>query len=64
MFFSTYDDVFPAPHVKSCKLCSLLNSILVDMALNKGIRGSYYCCGSLYKSSLFLIGNYHLGSLY
>jgi|GEM_PF-1429904 len=63
MFISTYDDVFPAPHVKNVNYVLYLIPVLVDIALNKGVREYIKENPNLdsFKKTLISYGNYHLG---
>jgi hypothetical protein len=62
MFISTYDDVFPAPNVKSINYLLYYVPIQLDISVNKGIK-TYLTAGVVdsYKKTLMSYGKFHLG---
>lgn len=62
MFMSTYDDVFPAPNVKSINYLLYYFPIQLDISVNKAIN-DYLANGNVdsYKKTLMSYGKFHLG---
>ncbi len=62
LFVSTYDDVFPAPHVKNVNFLLYYFPIYLDIHVNKGIK-QYGNDDDIdqYKKTLFSYGKFHLG---
>ncbi len=62
MFISTYDDVFPAPQVKSINYLLYYIPILVDISVGKAIK-NHLANGSVdgYKQTLMSYSKFHLG---
>ncbi|MFV9482279.1 AIPR family protein [Christiangramia sp. ASW11-125] len=62
MFVSTYDDVFPAPNVKSINYLLYYIPILIDLSLNKAIK-KYRAENEIdnYRKTLLSYGKFHLG---
>lgn len=65
MFVTTYDDVFPAPHIKSFNYVLYLIPIKIDVALNRGIRQFLKLEENTdnYKITLLSYARLHLGCL-
>jgi hypothetical protein len=63
MFLNTYDDVFPAPNVKSINYSLYLVPVKVDIALEKSIKESLKNDPSItdYQRTLVAYGKLHLG---
>ena len=64
LFTTTYDDVFPAPNVKSLNFLFYYFPILIDLNVNQKIKelSKSTSIGS-YKKTLFSHGKFHLGCL-
>lgn len=62
LFISTYDDVFPAPHVKNVNFLLYYFPIYLDIHVNKGIK-KYSASDDInpYTKTLFSYGKFHLG---
>lgn len=62
LFISTYDDVFPAPNVKSINYLLYYIPIQLDISVNKGIK-EYLAKGNVdsYKKTIMSYGKFHLG---
>lgn len=62
LFISTYDDVFPAPHVKHVNFLLYYFPIYLDIHVTKGIK-QYSKDDAIdqYKKTLFSYGKFHLG---
>lgn len=63
MFMATYDNVFPAPNVKSINYLLYLIPIKVDIALNKGTKEylKNHLDIDFFQRTLISYGSYHLG---
>tara|TARA_R110000787_G_scaffold263516_1_gene369314 strand:- start:701 stop:2356 length:1656 start_codon:yes stop_codon:yes gene_type:complete len=64
LFNSTYDEVFPAPHVKSVNFLIYYFPLFIDLNVNKAIKeiNSSEDIGS-YRKTIFSYGKFHLGCL-
>jgi hypothetical protein len=64
LFTTTYDDVFPAPNVKSLNFLLYYFPILIDLNVNLKIKElSKSTAIDSYKKTLFSHGKFHLGCL-
>ncbi len=61
LFISTYDDVFPAPHVKNINFLLYYIPIYVDIHINKAIKKYNTADIDPYKKTLLSYGKFHLG---
>jgi hypothetical protein len=62
MFISTYDDVFPAPNVKSINYLLYYIPIQIDTSVNKGIKEYLEKDNAdSYQKTLMSYGRFHLG---
>lgn len=64
MFVSTYDDVFPAPNVKSMNFSLYLIPVKIDLGINKAIKEYVRTNSTIdnYRKTLFSYGKLHLGA--